>query len=155
MPEYLSIQLTKGKFTLVDKEDYEQLILFNWQAQSTRLKNGFYAVRNNGVDNRGVRLKVKMHRQIMDCPEVFEVDHINGDTLDNRKCNLRICTHAQNIQSQKSRGGKSEYRGVTKHINGNWRARISVNYKRICLGVYKTQDEANHAVIEAHRKYYD
>lgn len=155
MVDYKIIKLTKEQVTMVDCDDYEQLMLFNWQAQSTRLKNGFYAVRNNGTNESGTRLKIKMHRQIMSCPDVMEVDHINGNTLDNRKSNLRICTHAQNIQYQHGRGGKSKFRGVTKHHDGNWRARISVAYKRISLGVYKTQEEAYQAVLNAQRKYYD
>jgi hypothetical protein len=149
------VELTKGQYARIDEEDYKQIIAFKWQAQPTRLKNGFYAIRNNGTDESGTRLKVKMHRQIMNCPDGMEVDHINGNTLDNRKSNLRVCTHAQNIQYQKSRGGESRYRGVTKHHDGNWRARISVAYKRISLGVYKTQEAAYQAVLNAQRKYYD
>lgn len=154
MSEICFVPLTKGQQAIVDKDDYEQIMLFNWQAQPTRTKNGFYAVRNNGEDKKGTRLKAKMHRQIMNCPNEYEVDHINGNTLDNRKCNLRICTHAENIRNQKSRGGKSKYRGVTKHINNYWRARITINYKRICLGLYKKQKEAYQAVLNAQRKYY-
>lgn len=150
----IEIQLTKGQHAIVDDEDYDNLSQFNWQAQLTRTKNGFYAVRNDGYDERNVRLKTKMHRQIMNCPDGYDVDHINGNTLDNRKCNLRIFTHAQNIQQQKSRGGKSLYRGVTQHHDGNWRARITVNYKRISLGVFKSQEEAYEAVKIAQGEYY-
>ncbi len=161
------IKLTRGQYALVDNEDYELLSSFNWQATQSSNNKTFYARRNNGYGKNKQRLKVSMHRQIMNFPIGSEVDHINGNTLDNRKCNLRICTHSQNVQSQKDRGGKSKYRGVTKHIikhqlksgekiySNGWRARISVNYKRICLGVYKTQKQAYQAVLNAQRKYYD
>ena len=148
------IELTKNQNAIIDAEDLEKLSSFHWQAQHTRTKKGFYAVRNDGNDSKGVRLKVKMHRQIIDCPCGYEVDHINGNTLDNRKSNLRICSHMENIQSQKSRGGKSQYRGITLHINNLWRARITVNYKRIHLGLFKTEYEAHLSHEEARKKYY-
>ena len=153
MIEVFHIPLTREQVALVDKDDYERLKNYCWQAQPNRTKTKYYAVRNNGFDERGTRLKVKMHREIMNAPPGLDVDHINGDTLDNRKENLRICQHINNIQNQKSRGGKSPYRGVTKHKKG-WRARITVNYERKCLGVYSTQEEARGAYIEATKKYY-
>ena len=154
MSETFFIGLTREQHALVDKEDYELLSSFCWQAQPTRLENGFYAVRNNGENSNGTRLKVKMHRQIMNCPDGMEIDHINGDTLDNRKSNLRIVSHSINIKNQKSRGGKSKYRGVTEHACYGWRARITVDYKRISLGVYKTEQEAFKAVQKAQGEYY-
>jgi hypothetical protein len=148
------IKLTRNLFVLVDNDDFKILSRFNWQADPNRNKTKYYARRNNGYNNKGTRLKMPMHRQIMKCPSGYEVDHINGDTLDNRKINLRVCSHLKNIQNQKSRGGKSIYRGVTKHHDGNWRARITVNYKRISLGVFKTQENAYEAVKKAQEKYY-
>ena len=148
------ISLTNSQKSLVDYEDFLILKNYKWQAQPTRLKDGFYAVRNNGYNEQGTRLKVKMHRQVMNCPSGYEVDHINGNTLDNRKSNLRIIEHSANIKNQKSRGGKSKYRGVTKHGHYGWRARLMVNYKRICLGVYDTQETAFEALQVAYRKYY-
>lgn len=148
------VNLTKGQKVLVDPEDYKSLSEFHWQAQENRTKTGYYAVRNDGFSINGTRLKVKMHRQIMNCPDGYEVDHINGNTLDNRKSNLRICTHRENIQSQKSRGGKSSFRGITLHKNNLWRARITVNYKRIHLGLFKTELEAKLAHDQAREKFY-
>ena len=149
------IELTKGHKSLVDDDDYEILNSFNWQAQPTRLKDGYYAIRNNGCDKKGTRLKVRMHRSIMNCPTGFEVDHINGNTLDNRKSNLRIVTHDVNIKNQKSRlVGKSKYRGVTQHAHLGWRARITINYKRICLGVFPTEEMAAEAAIAARKELY-
>ena len=107
------IKLTRDQYAIVDKEDHGLLLEYNWYATPNRTKKSFYAGRNDGEDERGARLKTSMHRQIMNCPAGMDVDHINGDTLDNRKINLRICTHSNNIKNQKSRGGKSKYRGVT------------------------------------------
>lgn len=116
-----TIPLTKGKQTIVDPEDYEELNKRKWcslRGDKTS-KPRYYACRKkNGR-------KVIMHRQIMNCPEGMEVDHINGDTLDNRKCNLRICTHLQNAHNSMSRIGTSSYKGVCyKKVNRKWVAQI-------------------------------
>lgn len=154
MSEVYFIYLTKNQKTLVDKEDYDYLNQFHWQAIAGRTKKEFYAIRNNGYASNGTRLKVRLHRELMNAPDGYEVDHINGDTLDNRKSNLRICSHAENVRNQKSRGGKSIYRGVTKHINGYWRSRITVNYRRIHLGLFKTEYEAHLACEKARKEKY-
>lgn len=148
------IKLTDNLYALVDKDDYDKLIKFNWHSQPASNKKGFYANRNDGFDENGRRLQVKMHRQIMNFPDGMDVDHINGNTLDNRKSNLRICTHAENCQNQKSRGGKSQYRGITKHKNGKWRARLGLNYKRVHIGLFDTEEEAASALEIARKKYY-
>lgn len=152
------IELTRGQFALVDDEDFEELNQYYWQAQPTRTKTGYYAVRNNGYSLAGVRLKVKMHREIMACPKGLEVDHRNGDFLNNCRSNLRICTHAENAKNQRKRKGSSHYKGVKRHTN-YWRADIMVNYKRYFLGLFKTQEEAkaayNQRALIVHGDFYN
>jgi hypothetical protein len=78
-----------GLVALVDDADYDWLSQWNWTAISTHRKNGGYAVR---MENQKMIL---MHRQILDAPEGAEVDHINGNGLDNRRSNLRFATRRQ------------------------------------------------------------
>lgn len=91
------IKLTQGKVVLVDDEDYEYLNQFKWYA----LKNHrtYYAQRV--IQNNYIKRTLKMHRVIMDTPCGLEVDHIDGDGLNNQKCNLRNCTFAENRKNRK------------------------------------------------------
>ncbi len=96
------------------------------------------------VYKNGVRKK--LHRVIMGVDGEYVVDHINGDTLDNRKENLRIATQKQNSYNRKS---KARYKGI-KLLNGSYRAkpyqaRITQDGKEISLGCYKTEEEAAEA----------
>ena len=77
-----------------------------------------------------------MHRVITKCPKGKQVDHINGDGLDNRKANLRICTVNENNKNAKMRkDNKSGYKGVSWYPNRHkWRCVIFVNKKQIYLG---------------------
>ena len=86
------IPLTKGKFAVVDAGDFVMVAQYDWYASKSR--NDFYAVRN--VIENGRRTKLYMHRFIMDCPSGMVVHHINGDTLDNRRSNLEVCTVSLN-----------------------------------------------------------
>lgn len=147
------ICLTLGQETIVDKDDYGYLTQFFWQARPTRTKKNFYAIRNVGWDNQGRRLKVSMHREIMHFPEGLEVDHINGDPLDNRKHNLRICTHAENVRNQNRKSNKAGHKGITKH-GDKWRAQIGVNYEKVHIGVYETRNEAIAAYTTASKWYH-
>lgn len=73
----------------------------------------------------------------------FSIDHINGVKSDNRLVNLQIISHRENV-SKSMKDGKSKYRGVDFNIQNNkWRARIMVNGKRINLGYFETESEAN------------
>jgi hypothetical protein len=83
------------------------------------------------------------------------IDHINGDGLDNRKENLRICTHSQNhFNSNKYLITSSIYKGVTKVENGKWIAHLSINKKHIYIGIYKRETDAAVAYDNAARKYF-
>jgi len=95
-----------------------------------------------------------MHREIMSPPQELVVDHINGDGLDNRKENLRVCTHAENIRNQKlNRLNTTGYKGVCVNRE-KWISRIKVNGKLLYLGRYNTPEEAAQVYDEAARKYF-
>ena len=134
------IPLTQGKFALVDDADYEWLSKWKWWARMNRSKR-FYAARHRK------HRAIYMHREIMKPPKGMQVDHINHDTLDNRRCNLRICTHTQNMQNKKSyKGSSSKYKGVSwDKEHKNYRADITYKGKRIHLGHYTNEKDAARA----------
>lgn len=93
-----------------------------------------------------------MHRLILNCPEGMYVDHINGDPLDNRKCNLRITTNQQNCENRQGpyKSNKSGYRGVSfDKQHQKWEAYYWRNYKKYSVGFYSTPEAANSAVVAA------
>lgn len=130
------IILTKGKTALVDLEDFDKISSFKWHTRIVG-NNRAVAVRrrlkSEGYDN--INEKSFMHRQIMglgnESEDMIYVDHINGDSLDNRKCNLRLVTKAENNYNRKSAiGSKSNYVGVTFHEpSGKYRAFIGKGRK--------------------------
>lgn len=103
-----------------------------------------------------------VHRIIMAdslTKELPMVDHINGNTLDNRKSNLRVCTHAQNMQNRKMhKNNKSGYKGVYFQSDDNrrnpWRVEIKANKRRIQVGSYATAVEAAGAYNDAALTYH-
>jgi HNH endonuclease len=130
-----------GKFALVDDEDFDLVNSFNWYL------SGSYPVRSLG--KRPNRTKISMHRFLMNTPVDKVTDHINGNGLDNRKSNLRICTISENtINSKKSINKSSKYKGVS-FINP-WRAYIG----RKILGHFKTEKEAAEAYNKAAKELY-
>lgn len=144
------ISLTRGIVTIVDDDDFEELSKYNWQARIQTYTGLFRAKRH------GIPKEVDMARQIMNCPVGMEVDHINGDLLDNRKENLRICTHRQNMCNRRlQRNNTTGYRGVATIDGGNrYYAQIYLNRKKIHIGSFKDPKDAAIAYNEAAKQHY-
>ena len=134
------IRLNQDTVTLVDSEDLRDINLHRWFLSRTKYGNQ-YAKRNEKGRS------IYMHREIMNPPPHMEIDHINGDGLDNRKQNLRICTRSQNQRNSKKRIVKSSnFKGVCFDKTGNkWRARIYYEKKNNQIGQFDTDFEAAEA----------
>lgn len=130
------IKLPHGRVTLVDDDDYEYLNQWKWWF--VIIKNKYYVIRNETIN--GKRYYIYLHRIIMDVMSKFDVDHIDGNPLNNQRNNLRICTHHQNCLN--NRGcGKNRYKGVYK-IKNTIYSRIQYNGIDRYLGSFKTEEEA-------------
>ncbi len=134
------IPLNKGKVALVDDEDYAILSLFKWYAHKKR--NTYYAVTNIVLNNKQITLQ--LHRFLLNAKKGQQSDHINRYSLDNRKCNLRFCTHSENQMNRYSnKNSTSKYKGVSWHKASNkWCAKIRFNGESIHLGVFKNERDA-------------
>jgi hypothetical protein len=140
------IPLSSGKYAIVDDEDYEWLSQTKWSDDSRG-----YAIRKV----KGKKTTEKMHRLIMGAKEGEQVDHINGIPWDNRKSNLRIVNNAQNSANRGPYStNKTGYKGVAVYKNGKFTAQITVNYKKIHLGVFDNPVDAARAYNEAAKKYF-
>lgn len=147
------INLTKGYRTKVDDEDYLKLLNRKWQVQ----EKAFCRYASTSIQKNGISKTVRMHRLILGVLPGFQVDHINGDGLDNRKCNLRICDNSQNNQAfrVKRLNTDSKFRGVHwDKGNKRWRAEICVFYRKKKLGRFRNEVDAAKAYDIAAKKYF-
>ena len=137
-----NIQLTQGKVALVDDEDFERINRISWHAHFSH--GSWYA--NGKVGKRPNRKCVHLHRVIMglEFGDERQIDHINHDGLDNRKCNLRICNNAENNRNKKPQVGcGSLYKGVWwNKRNKKWIVGITYNYKQFHIGCFDVEIEA-------------
>lgn len=131
------IPLTKGFNALVDDEDFHELSKYKWFSRYGGRKEKFcYAIRHIVGATCG---QLTMHDHLMRPPTGFRVDHRNGDSLDYRRHNLRICTEAQNTFNKRGRGGKSRFKGIWQRPSGTWCAEIRVNRKCHKLGSFQNE----------------
>lgn len=126
------------RYFLIDKEDFERVSKYRWYAD----KKG-YVANESGY----------LHRYIMRAQVGEIVDHKNTNPLDNRKCNLRLCTYAQNCwNKRKYKNNSTNFKGVNYDASNNkFRARICVDGTRYCLGRYFTAEAAGRAYDNAAR----
>ncbi len=138
------IPLTRGQVALIDDADFNELSRYKWCVMR------IYACRFEG------RRCIPMHRQILQAPAELEVDHIDGNGLNNQRSNLRLCTTSQNQQNSRRRtDNTSGYKGVSfDQRRGRWKAQIRVNGKRITLGRYDDIEHAAAAYHEAALRYH-
>ncbi len=156
------IPLSKGKIATVDNKDYEYLNQFKWQFKIGRGKTTGYAARTEylgKVDGKYKTRTVLMHKEIMCSPD-HDIDHRDGDGLNNQRSNLRLATPSQNAmnkgkQTFKKGRPSSKYKGVYWHSrDGHWVAGINVGKKRIEIGIFCTEIDAAMAYDEMALKHY-
>jgi len=143
--------IISGRTVLIDDEDYERVSKYKWYFnRQDRPTHGYVKTTIPG------HITIFLHKFIMGNPSMV-VDHINQDTLDNRKCNLRICTPCENMfNKSKYKNNTSGYKGVfvDKRWPSRWRAKIGYKGKRISLGSYNTPEEAYQAYRKAAIELY-
>lgn len=142
------VPLTKGNFAKVDDVDFEYLKKRTWYFTPQG-----YAKCSNYPNTPKL---LSMHRLIVGAPEGVDVDHINGDKLDNRRCNLRLCSRKDNLRNiPPRRNSKSPFKGICfDPKREKWRARIQVDNKGIHLGRFFDPRTAALIYDKAAEKYF-
>ncbi len=140
------IPLTRGLVALIDDDDYAAVASHSWHATVHRKVC-------SAINGKIVYLS----RFLLNAPSGMHVDHINGNRLDNRRSNLRVCTPQQNQFNRGSNhGSASQYKGVSLGNNqlNPWRARITCNGTQTLLGYFATEEEAARAYDRAARDLF-
>jgi hypothetical protein len=141
----MEIELTKGYKAVIDDEDAALILAHKWYPN----KGGcgkVHAVAMNWDREKKRVCAVRMHRLILGAKPGEMVDHISGDTLDNRRHNLRICTNAENQQNSGPRRGSSKYKGVAWYARyGKWRVMFNWLGKTHFVGYFDCEEEAARA----------
>jgi hypothetical protein len=138
------VPLTQGYDAIIDAEDVHLVGGFGWRA-SVR-SHSVYA--KTEVSINGERKTIYMHRVICPSSLQMEVDHINGNGVDNRKFNLRISTRKQNGRNIRPKSGKLKGTSFSKE-KGKWVSQIKIDGKSIYLGRHDTEEEAHIAYVVA------
>ena len=145
--------LTNGGTALVDESSYSFINRWSWQRHTKG-----YAYRSFTYGRKGERrcIQIYMHRLIARAKKGQQVDHINGDRLDNRKSNLRICSSSENAMNRKKQSGfSSRYKGVSWNSEiSKWVAQIKIKGDQLSLGSFVNEISAAKAYNKAAKIHF-
>ena len=151
------IPLSKGYYSKVDDDMYDYLMQWSWYAKLSRTSNSYYATRNGGKADGDRRYKtIPMASVIMDGDTGSRVDHIDRDSLNNQRYNLRFVTRSQNgFNRSIASNSTSGYKGVIFCKSRNkWRPKITFQGKRYYCGRYSCKHDAARAWNLMSKKYH-
>ncbi len=143
----MTIRLNRGQAAIVDAEDYHALSRHKWHCRFR--SHTRYAARTAPI-NSGKPSLIMMHRVILNAPPGLYVDHINGNGLDNRKCNLRLVSDAINHMNRHRRKPTrlGLPMGVSRH-HRRFQATIRILGRSVNLGLFSTPEEAHEVYAKA------
>lgn len=150
------IELTQKKIALIDNDDFKRINAVKWFYQKSGGAPYGYAVRWVRLTT-GDKKIIRMHWDVIGKPPIgMHIDHINGNHLDNRRKNLRMCTISQNGMNRgMASHNTSGFKGVTLHkATKKWQAKIQASGKEIYLGLFTSKSAANRAYRVACVKYH-
>ena len=144
----------KGNFNVfLSNEDYDRCKKLKWNIQSIWYKDYEVVYVYTSLNNKSIL----MHRYILNAKKENVVDHISGNTLDNRRENLRECSNMENCRNRKKNSNSSGHKGIIwypyKNVN-KWMVHIMVDYKKITIGYFEKLEDAIEARKQAEIKYF-
>lgn len=144
------IVLTRGAVAIIDEKDYEEVSKFKWCYDGRYASRGLY---DRSTKKRSMQ---RLHTFLMNTPKGMNVDHINGNKLDNRRSNLRICSHNQNLWNYgKHRDNGTGYKGVILDKRySRYQARIQVNKITYSSPWFDTPEEAHKAYKQLSKTHH-
>ncbi len=146
----MKYKLDNGKYFLIDKIDFERVSKLKWYIVKYKDRKTNYVMSNK---------KISVHRFILSAPSNFQVDHINKNGLDNRRCNIRICTTSENaFNKNKYKNNTSGFKGVFRRVEkgkvGSWYAQIFAKGKKYRSYGHKNKESAALAYNKLAKNYH-
>ena len=146
------IPLTQNQYAIIDAKDYQWINQWKWSATWNSHTNSYYAKRNSSRRSPGKRHTIAMHREILGLKHgnKLQVDHIDHNTLDNRRKNLRTVTNRGNQNNRRNK--RSSFPGVSWNKQmSSWRSHIHIEGVQLHLGYFHSEFNAGLAYQVAKR----